>query len=175
MRKTGNIWVWLTRFRHRRGYGVHSPFAYHFLQDVVYESAPYYAFGELDSHLTWSQCLRQRRGLHLLFRLANYVQPRCLLLPHAAPSETLYLQAGCHRARLCRQATQPGRMLCYLKQPDPSVLPLLDGDSVLVLDDLHRHRQWFRNLKAVVKFDLYDLGIAFFNPNYNEQYYIVNF
>jgi len=54
-------------------------------------------------------------------------------------------------------------------------LSVLDKDSVLVIDDLHRHRQWFQDLKAVVKFDLYDLGIAFFNPKYNEQYYIVNF
>lgn len=175
MRKTGNILVWLIRFRHRQGYGVHSPFAFRFLQDVVYETSPYYAFGELDSRLSWNQRLRQRRGLRLLFRLANYVQPRRLLLPHSSELEALYLQAGCRRAHPCRQAAMPDHTLCYLKHPDPSVLGMLDRDSVLVLDDLHRHRQWFQSMKAVVKFDLYDLGIAFFNPTYNEQYYIVNF
>ena len=85
--------------------------------------------------------------------------------------------SSCHKARpcLCQQATGKKRTLCYLKRPDENVLSVLDKDSVLVIDDLHRHRQWFQDLKAVVKFDLYDLGIAFFNPKYNEQYYIVNF
>lgn len=176
MRKIGNIGVWIRRFRHRRGYGVHSPFAYHFLRDVVYEKSPYYAYRELDSHLKWSQCLRQRKGLHLLFRLANYAQPRRLLLPHGTALEALYLQAGCRTACLCSQAIAPDRTLCYLRHPDTDVLPALDSDSVLVLDNLHLHRQWFRDLEgSVVKFDLYDLGIAFFDPNYNRQYYIVNF
>ncbi|MBQ7181472.1 MAG: hypothetical protein IJR87_09290 [Bacteroidaceae bacterium] len=175
MRKIGSIWVWLARFRHRRGYGVHSPFAFRFLQDVVYEKFPYYAYRELDSHLAWSQRLRQRRGLRLLFRLSNYAQPHCLLLPHGSALEGLYLQEGCRSACLRQQATGKKRTLCYLRRPDENVLGVLDEDSVLVLDDLHLHRQWFRDLKAVVKFDLYDLGIAFFDPKYNETYYIVNF
>lgn len=175
MRKIGNIWVWLRRFRHRRGYGVHSPFAFRFLQDVVYEKSPYYAYCELDSHLARSQRLRQRRGLRLLFRLSNYAQPTRLFLPQGSALEGLYLQEGCRNACLCQQATGKKRTLCYLKRPDENVLSVLDKDSVLVIDDLHRHRQWFQDLKAVVKFDLYDLGIAFFNPKYNEKYYIVNF
>ena len=175
MRKTGSIPIWLRRFRHRRGYGVHSPFAYHFLRDVVYEKTPYYAYHDLDSHLAWSQRLRQRRGLRLLFRLSNYTQPRRLLLPQGSALEGLYLQEGCHTARLCSQAAGADRTLCYLKRPDDEALEALDKDSVLILDDLQHHRKWFRDLHAVVKFDLYDLGIAFFSPDYHEQYYIVNF
>jgi len=175
MRKTGNLLVWMRRFRHRRGYGVHSPFAFHFLRDVVYEKASYYAYGELDGGLGWTQRLRIRRGLHLLLRLSNFVQPHRLLLPQGAPLEALYLKEGCRKARLEEKATGRDRTLCYLKRPDDEVLSLLDEDSALILDNLHHHRQWFNDLKAVVKFDLYDMGIAFFNPNYNEQYYIVNF
>lgn len=40
-------WIWLKRFRHRRGYGVHSPFAFDFLTYVVYERGEYYAYREL--------------------------------------------------------------------------------------------------------------------------------
>ena len=39
--------VWLLRFRHRRGYGVHSPFAFNFITDVVYQRLPYYKYCEL--------------------------------------------------------------------------------------------------------------------------------
>ena len=28
-------WVWLKRFRHRKGYGVHSPFAYDFITRII--------------------------------------------------------------------------------------------------------------------------------------------
>ena len=49
MRLLGNPLVWLMRFRHRCGYGVHSPFAFNFLTGVVYERTPYYAYARLDS------------------------------------------------------------------------------------------------------------------------------
>lgn len=38
---------WLLRFRHRRGYGIHSPFAFSFVTGVVYEQGTYYAYPEL--------------------------------------------------------------------------------------------------------------------------------
>ena len=39
--------IWLRRFRHRRGYGVHSPFAFDFITDVVYERTAYYKYKDL--------------------------------------------------------------------------------------------------------------------------------
>lgn len=41
--------IWLSRFRHRCGYGVHSPFAFGLITDVVYERRPYYAYANLKS------------------------------------------------------------------------------------------------------------------------------
>ena len=34
----------LSRFRYRCGYGVHSPFAFSLITDVIYEKMPYYAY-----------------------------------------------------------------------------------------------------------------------------------
>ena len=39
--------IWLSRFRHRCGYGVHSPFAFSLITDVIYEKMPYYAYSSL--------------------------------------------------------------------------------------------------------------------------------
>ena len=39
--------IWLYRFRHRCGYGVHSPFAFNLITHVIYESTPYYKYEEL--------------------------------------------------------------------------------------------------------------------------------
>ena len=36
--------IWLSRFRYRCGYGVHSPFAFSLITDVIYEKMPYYAY-----------------------------------------------------------------------------------------------------------------------------------
>ena len=39
--------IWLSRFRYRCGYGVHSPFAFSLITDVIYEKMPYYAYFSL--------------------------------------------------------------------------------------------------------------------------------
>ena len=39
--------IWLSRFRYRCGYGVHSPFAFSLITDVIYEKMPYYAYSSL--------------------------------------------------------------------------------------------------------------------------------
>ena len=39
--------IWLLRFRHRCGYGVHSPFAFNLITQVIYENTPYYKYKDL--------------------------------------------------------------------------------------------------------------------------------
>ena len=39
--------IWLSRVRHRCGYGVHSPFAFELITCLFYEKTPYYAYKEL--------------------------------------------------------------------------------------------------------------------------------
>jgi len=85
-------WIWLKRFRHRRGYGVHSPFAFDFLTYVVYERGEYYAYRELKKRYP-VVCLCG--GLHrlkcrkFLFRLSNYVHPSLIrIYGHVKEAET---------------------------------------------------------------------------------------
>lgn len=175
MQKITNPLVWLARFRHRKGYGVHSPFAFRFITDVIYERHPFYAYCELDTALPLTMRLRQRRGLHLLLRMSNYLEPKNIVLPHDAWWEKRYLQRGCKRSSLHCQWIEGEVDLCLLRQPDDEALRHMGEHSVLILDNLHRHRQWFRNIPSIVSFDLYDFGIAFFDKDFNKQYYIVNF
>ena len=175
MQKVTNPLIWLARFRHRKGYGVHSPFAFRFITDVIYEGSPYYAYQELDKELPPLMRLRQRKGLHLLLRLANHLQPETILLPRDAWWEKRYLHSGCHKANIQCQWPTGEVSLCLLHEPDDEALRHVGGHSVLLLDNLHRHRHWFQDIPSVVCFDLYDFGIAFFDKQYNKQYYIVNF
>ena len=99
-------WIWLSRFRQRKGYGVHSPFAYSFIRGVVLESSAYYAYAELSPlhpwwvrwfHLYPMQCRR------LLFRLANFAEPRTVELRTADEVAARYVRAAVPRAEVRRE------------------------------------------------------------------------
>jgi predicted O-methyltransferase YrrM len=89
----------------RKGYGVHSPFAFHLITRVIEERCPYYFYHELaaarrqllhsDQTLRWQgrqvsiRSLFRKQGLtqresELLFRLANSRKPRFILTLGAA-------------------------------------------------------------------------------------------
>jgi len=73
----------------RRGDGVHSPYAYHFITRVVRNARPYYCFTELREALHQARELseekpprpiRKARTLELVFRIAHELQARHVLL-----------------------------------------------------------------------------------------------
>ena len=93
--------IWLYRFRHRCGYGVHSPFAFNLITHVIYETTPYYKYKELASEQkrlmpqkgrAWGyESLKVKR---LLFRLVNYVQPATIVDVGMQAASSLYLKAA---------------------------------------------------------------------------------
>lgn len=72
---------WFRRFRQRRGYGVHSPIAFEWITDVVYnQSAQYYAYASLSQqHHNW-QGLLSEKDARLLFRIANHLRANRILV-----------------------------------------------------------------------------------------------
>ena len=56
--------IWLSRFRYRCGYGVHSPFAFSLITDVIYEKMPYYAYSSLKKEQ--KKMIREREPAPLL-------------------------------------------------------------------------------------------------------------
>lgn len=56
---------WWTRLRHGRGFGIHSPFAFDFIINVLREKTPYYCYSSIPDG--------KRR---MVFRLVNYFNPR---------------------------------------------------------------------------------------------------
>lgn len=175
MYKFTNPFIWLRRIRHRCGYGVHSPFAFQFITGVLYMNLPYYAYDELDKELSMSDMFRVRKILHMLLRLSNWRQPDVIACLSSSPYVLQYIRAGCKKAMTTDHLPEGKIDLCWLDEPVEEVLMHLDEHSVLILNHLNKHKEWFKGLPSVVTFDLYDIGIAFFNTKYNKQHYIVNF
>ncbi|MBO7068282.1 MAG: hypothetical protein J6W52_06340 [Bacteroidaceae bacterium] len=176
MKRFTNPFIWLRRIRHRCGYGVHSPFAYRFITEVLYMDLPYYAYDELDKELPLSDMFRVRKILHMLLRLSNWRQPGVIAcLSPSSPNVKHYLHAGCKKAMLTDHLPEGRVDMCWLDAPEERILAHIYEHSVLILDHLDKHREWFNGLPSVVTFDLYDIGIAFFDTKYNKQHYIINF
>lgn len=175
MYRLSNPLIWLFRFRHRCGYGVHSPYAFRFITDVIYEKTPYYAYAELDKKLRKKDKFRVRKILHLLLRTTNWRQPAVITCLTTSKDVSRYIAAGCKKAKVTGSIPEGQIDMCWLDEPNNEVLPHLNEHSVLLLDHLDRNKDWFQKLPCVVSFDLYDIGIAFFDTKYNKQHYIVNF
>ena len=221
------LYIWCRRFRHRRGYGVHSPFAYGLLTDVVYEQLPYYAYDELKAvrrSLPRKAVLYPERVDRLLFRLVNCFYPQSVLeVGTGAGLSLCYMAAGRVSARcvslpgeeasgvvaaehidLCENATLvPGPLmetLCTELALEPKVdflhiahtgnyaqvfekfLPHATEKSLVVIGGIHEtraKREWWSRVVADertgVTFDLYDVGLVFFDHTKNKQHYVVNF
>lgn len=94
--------VRLRRLPHRRGYGVHSPFAFEYITRVVLEHTPYYLYRDLQQQeaqqthtmgYAWAH-REPRRVKRLLLRIANRARPDCIVDVGARSAAAIYLQGG---------------------------------------------------------------------------------
>lgn len=197
--------IWLLRFRHRRGYGVHSPFAFQLITEVINERWPYYDYADLleqeeslkaahDRHLLAAgETLKLRR---LLYRLANYVHPQNIIFVGKESMSFCYMKMSCRKANylIAENSHIPafnGSYLAYVRtgfsaqQFRDICLPLIDSatsESLLVIQGIGYSKDAKRfwksikdNPKVGITFDLYDVGLVFFDLSRIKQHYIVNF
>ena len=140
--------IWLYRFRHRCGYGVHSPFAFNLITHVIYESTAYYKYEELAKAQKQLELEKDKRWKYESKKVKR------LLYRHPDFVEEVF--------RICSTRTR--------------------GKSVFVIEGIRYTPQMFALWKrmkqdgwAGITFDLYDLGIIFFDKTKIKQDYIVNF
>jgi hypothetical protein len=93
----------LKRLRHRKGHGIHSPFVYNLITQVIEEKTPYYAFEEIENfrksllertgesttddnqiaEITARETQSARFGA-FLFRLENYLKSKTVIVAGAS-------------------------------------------------------------------------------------------
>lgn len=192
---------WLLRFRHRCGYGIHSPFAFGFVTGVVYETAAYYGYERLHRALRVKRASRRpsrqlqghgspppptlrEKDYRLLMRVANFAQPqRSLIHPAGDPLVGLALHLGCTHTLPQEGGGEADLIYTDAAAADPAALldRLSEGGVLIVADTVTntaRRDAWRRvkrHPKAQVTFDLADFGIAFARTDLQRQHYLVNY
>lgn len=90
-RRYCTAWV---RYRHSRGFGIHSPSAYRFVTQVLGERLPYYAYDDLRRLRkallnSGEQSLISNHDARLLFRIVNHFAPQHILVVGADSALTV--------------------------------------------------------------------------------------
>lgn len=170
--------VWLMRFRNRKGYGVHSPFAFNFVTEVLYNQESYYAYGEMDKGLRWWQKARVRSMRHLLFRLSNFRGAETMYCWGVDKALSEACQYGSRSVRILNPGEDDVADLVLVGGADMEALRHLGEGTMMVVKDIHRCSAYWKRIRedrrVTVTFDLYDLGIAFARKDLNRQHYKVN-
>lgn len=183
-------WIWLTRCHRCRGFGIQSPWAFWFATEVVNQHLPYYAYidmAEKEKTLSWEQ----KKMARLYFRLANFLQPRHILL-HSPASDAYgeYMRKGCRKATWGKagETANADTLACINLNGTGGhdmlqrLIGAKDRPLAMVVEGIHANgnnrRTWqglTSNPECITTFDLYHCGIVFFDNRRSKQNYIVNF
>ena len=217
-------WNWCRRFRHRCGYGVHSPSDFFLITYVIYERLPYYAYVRLRELRRRMEHLPHYREKvdKLLLRLVNHFRPSLLLeFGTGSGVHTRYLAAGsrqmkvvttvpkcmeevrtflsdnalieyCEKdiqemSRIWQQADTSAVLVHIAHTPDykeifEQLLPLAGEKTCFLIGSPYADevkKDWWKSVVADtrtgVTFDLYDIGLVFFDKNRVKEHRVVNF
>ncbi len=187
MYRLRSIFLWLRRCGYSRGFGVQSPSVYSFIRYVINEHYPYYAYDDLKAKFSQVDPL-SRKLSELYFRVANYSQAKTWLDFIGNEVYRSYIQCGCNHTdvSVCKiQITDFDVALikldelsidtvnCLINNAASTSIILIEG----IFDNSANKRMWLNlleNKKISVSFDLYHVGILFFDDRFKHNY-IVNF
>ena len=195
------MWVWTCRFRNRKGYGVHSPSAFYFIRAVINEKEAYYAYSELKKKRIMERMFSEKVD-KLLFRLSNFTQPHSIVqVGGDYPLSLEYLSRGCKTAscKLLDGTESPVESLRMILGGKPldllhltlvpsyqqwfkAALGYVNESSLIVVEDIHKskeHYTWWKTVQQLkevgITYDLYEVGLIFFDKSKIKQHYKVNF
>lgn len=172
IQRTQYVFVWLSRITHCKGFGIQSPTDFRFVNTVVNEHWPYYAYEHLGTFDTW-----KRRHLGLLyFRIANWRQPSTV---YDGVGVMCYLKAGCAKVHTSSNGERVDMAVVSLGEDVDAVLDRCDDSSVALVEDIKafpdKWKQLLASSRVVISYDLYYCGILLFDRKRTKQHYIVNY
>lgn len=103
----------LYKIRHHNGHGIHSPFVFSFINDVIEEKLPYYAYQDIARYLNLSEKKidEETKKNKLLFRIVNRFSPTKILeIGTGNGFSTIYLTAPSKRINcICIDANEDAK------------------------------------------------------------------
>lgn len=167
------IWNWCRRFRHRKGYGVHSPSDFFLITSVIYEDMPFYAYDKLANASSLKEFPHYREKVNrLLFRLVNHFRPSTLVEVGAGNGDAMrYMRAArATMASVSLRGVDKDKMLKrlksdlsgfktvdfvhightpYYKEAFEAIFPYLGPHSCVLVGDLYaseEREEWWKQL-----------------------------
>lgn len=172
------------RVPNRRGYGIHSPFAFGFVTGVIYERGEFYAYDELRRMRRDGSHTLREKDERLLLRIANFQHPQSgTLLGDPAPTTRWALAAGCRKCAWRDDAEASRADMLYaasgswalrleklVEEMPPKALivihkPYADTDSAEVW------RTACASSRVTLSFDLFDFGLLFIEERFSKSHY----
>lgn len=68
-----DFWQWFKRLRHSKGFGVHSPFAFMLVNEIINCRYRYYGYDDVEPYIDSANSRKQRRLARLLIRITGRV------------------------------------------------------------------------------------------------------
>ena len=188
-------WVFLKRLRHCAGFGVQSPTDYAFVREVIYERWPYALYAELEAKFYGTNWFLLKLS-QLLLRVSNYAQAsRIGIIGPLPPVMEAHLNAGCRKSDILKMPIQPPSLLTHTPMLSTSDYPRGGeiSDSIIVSKDslplvgwgwapplviaTELNEQWHEYISQehIISFDLYYLGIAFYDEKRYREEHVINF
>lgn len=134
----------LRRLRHSRGFGVHSPFAYRFITEVLRQPCAYYAYDTLGDDDT----------LRTVFRVALHCRPSRAAILSQRPGLAQTISAACPATELTRTAAVADMIICDATEAPASLPNAPDGRYIIFLGrDRTLWRQLLRRMPCGMTFD----------------------
>ena len=167
--------VFLKRLRHCAGFGIQSPTDYAFVREVIYERWPYALYDELEAKFYGTSSFMLKLS-QLLLRVSNYAQAsRIGIIGPLPPVMEAHLKAGCRKSEIVR----PSKFPCVGGLPLPSGSPPMQGERgeglLVIATELNEQWQAYIRQEHIISFDLYYLGIAFYDEKRYREEHVVNF
>lgn len=188
------------RWSQSKGFGVQSPFAYHFIRGVIEEKEMYYAYSTLATErkvTLQNESLNDEKADRLLLRLSNFYQPNIIMVPDEGFAlSRQYLVQGCRKAHILTYRDTEDLITQLNSRSSPidllyinlsaalvfeSIQPRLSEPSLLIVAGItstaESRQQWkvITDNSEGLTFDLGSLGIVMNNRHGNDKHYYVTF
>jgi hypothetical protein len=184
-----NIFNYIRRKWRAKGHGIHSPFAFHLIRNVIHSPHEYYAFSDMEKTLP-DNVLRNKSEMafyRLSFRLAHHFKAKKVLEIGAKDNVNAKFIEATNKDVCCTDVKSENStfdaIFIYVNDDEmptiESLFSLSHNDTFWVIRSIKSKagKRFWRNVKdderARITFDVTETGIVFLQPEHHKLNYFV--